>query len=73
MTETKGWAANVESTPLVAIDLSARHGMKAGDWGRRQDLSRIRLNCLGDSGPRNGAISRQELSRALPFRKGFPQ
>jgi hypothetical protein len=29
---------------LAGIDLSARHGKKAGDWGRRQDLSRIRLN-----------------------------
>jgi hypothetical protein len=43
--ENRGkWAANVKSAPLVGIDLSARHGMKAGDWGRRQDLSRIRLN-----------------------------
>jgi hypothetical protein len=29
---------------LVGIDLSARHVKKAGDWGRRHHLSRIRLN-----------------------------
>jgi len=29
---------------LAGIDLSVRRCMKASDWGRRQELSRIRLN-----------------------------
>jgi invasion protein IalB len=56
---------------LVAIDLSARHGMKAGDWGRRQELSRIRLNWLGDSGRETAGSGICQTVSGAPVQKGL--
>src|SRR5947207_7177119 len=53
----------------TGIDLSVRHGMKAGNWGGRRDLSRIRLNCQGDSRAQRQGVVRPELFGTL--QKGF--
>jgi invasion protein IalB len=52
------------------IDLSACLCMKAGDWGRRQLLSRIRLNCQGDSRANWHGVASPGVS-GVPVQKGL--